>query len=94
MFCLEDLKRRRCEWMHDGLSRVMLDSHDCLHCVSMIWPVDGSSAKRWALAWVFIDSPYGLPQIASGTWATPEDAMAWVDACFAEHFEWFEREAA
>lgn len=89
MLRIDDLKKRRNEWLSDGdYSVAMIDAHDCVHRVSPAYMPDGPS--RWLVAWVFLDNSIGLPHAASQTWATKEEAMRWVDAAFAEHFGWFD----
>lgn len=93
MLCIEHLKRQRGEWVKDSISFVMLDSHDCLHRVAMIY-ADNCAVKRWVVAWAFTDSPFGILQVSSHTFADAESAMLWVDVAFAEHYEWFDRGVA
>lgn len=95
MVRIKDLKRRRNEWLTDSdYSLVMLDAADCVHRISPVWRSDCSSEKAWAVSWVFLDSPFGAPNVSTSLYETKEAAQRWVDTNFCDHFEWFEMEAA
>lgn len=89
MLKIDDLKHRRNEWVKSDLSYVLLDANDGLHKLERVYTPNGERAG-WALAWVFIDNPWGVPQIAPSLFQSAEAAMAWADAYFVEHFEWFD----
>lgn len=87
MIRIEDLKRRRNEWVQDTDSIALLDADDFVHRIQRVFgPKQG---KFWALSWVRLDSQYG-PNIGITLYESEEAAKKWVDEFFCEHFAWFD----
>jgi len=84
---LDDLMRRRNEWHPDNGSFVLLDADDCVIRVSPMWSRDGAA---YAVSWQHLGNKYSLAPVASHLFDSAEEAKAWVDAAFCEHFAWFE----
>jgi len=93
MLTIVQLKKRRNEWLSDGITYSTIDAQDCMVTVSIVYPSDQGRAK-WGYAWCFLDSPYGIPRAGGHLFDTAEDVMQWADRLFVEHFEWFDGERA
>lgn len=90
MLSVSDLKKHRGEWLRDGLRHVMMDSADCVHVVSRIYGPGNDGMGGWVVSWVFLDSPFGVPEVAGSQFESAEAAKSWVDSGFADHFNWFD----
>ena len=98
MVALCTLRSRRNEWLKDfNGSFVMIDSDGWLHRVSPVWLSRRSVEKAWAISWTNADDEAPtIPgaNVGQGLHDSAEEAMAWVDSGLADHFTWFERDAA
>ena len=90
MLSVSDLKKHRGEWLRDDLRHVMMDSADCVYVVSHIYGPSNDGMGCWVLAWVIWDNPFCVPQVAGSPFKSAEAAKSWVDAGFADHFNWFD----
>jgi len=96
MLRIDDLKRRRNEWLLDsGYESVMLDSADFIHRVSRVWIDDvvDRLAERWVVTWCMIDHDNAIPHTMPTTFPTRGAAIEYVDVGFCDHFQWFEAAA-